>query len=330
MAKEYQRNYNLKEWDPENGGNLESFTLSLWGIQDINLNVQGNGWWAAITSLAGISDDDFEDQYLMKEFKRPEKLNFLTKKFPFPQLGWDWDAKGKVTSIKQQGACGSCWAFSAIAALESRYLIKKGLNATSNSIDLSEQQMLNCVSSPRKNTANNAYSTNSCRGGYSDQVFDYVRKYNVTTENIIPYEGWVRQCNQNPLVNGSPAQALKQNAPNPGFYGVKPSNATALKQAIQYTPAVFYIRAEPMFKVYSGGIYSTECSNSGVNHAMLAYGYSDGQGSDPFFQVKNSWGTGWGESGKARILMDTSNNGLNDGLCEMMKYAYYPNDAPQF
>ncbi len=158
--------------------------------------------------------------------------------------------------------CGSCWAFAAAAALESRYLIKKGLNAATNNINLSEQQLVDCVRSPRTNTAGAAYNSGGCGGGWSTEAMDYVRKYNVTMEtSYTPYTATNGVCKQQVLtLTGNLASSLKQNNPDPGYYAVKSSNVTALKQAIKYTPLAFYMRVEGGFQLYSGGVYSTPCT----------------------------------------------------------------------
>ena len=219
------------------------------------------------------------------------------------------------------------------AALESRYLIKKGLTSPAYTINLSEQQLLDCVSSPRTSTAGTAYSSGGCGGGWSQEAFDYVRKYNVTFTANYPYNAVNGVCKQRATTSsGLTATALKQLTPDPGYYQVTSANVTAMKIAVGYTPIVFYMRVEGAFHLYSGGVFSTACSGANINHAMLIYGYNIPAlvTQTPYWKVKNSWGsTGWGESGKIKIKMDTSASNINNGICSMHVYSYYPNDNSQ-
>jgi C1A family cysteine protease len=148
-------------------------------------------------------------------------------------------------------------------------------------------------------------------------------------EASYPYTASNGICRQRVLTStGGLAKSLKQSIPNPGYYQVKANNVTALKQAVRYTPLAFYMRVEGAFHLYSGGIFNTPCTGANINHAMLIYGWYSPilVGSQPYWLVKNSWGTGWGEGGKIKIKMDMSSSGNNAGLCSMHKYAYYPND----
>ena len=328
LATDFLSKYKRQWPEQEKDARLKIFTDNLWRISDINTRSTKTGWWAALTPYADLTDSEFAAKYLMSNFTVPPRSKFGLNLPIFRGTGYDWSAYGKVTDIKDQGGCGSCWAFAAAAALESRYLIKRGLNTTSTNINLSEQQLVDCVSSPRTNTAGTAYGSGGCGGGWSTDAFDYARKYNVTFEATYPYTASNGVCKQRLLtVTGNLAQALKQNAPDPGYYQVKSSNVTALKQAVRYTPTAFYMRVEGGFQLYSGGVYSTPCSGANINHAMLLIGWYSPLAGTPYWIVKNSWNTGFGESGKIRIAMDMSSSGNNNGLCNMHKYAYYPNDA---
>ena len=187
------------------------------------------------------------------------------------------------------------------------------------------------MSSPRTGTSGAAFQSNGCAGGWSTEALNYVRKFNVTTEDLYPYTGTSNfaGCRQRvgPFRGASPI--LKQAAPDPGYYQVPSNNVTALKQAVAYTPTVIYIRAERGFKDFSGGVYSTACTGTKVTHAVVLTGYFTSvlRPSDNYWMVKNSWGDGWGESGYMRLSMDMSAAGLNAGLCNSHKYAYYPNNA---
>lgn len=328
LSMEFQSHYKARWPEEEQERRLAAFTDNLWLLADINLKATKSDWWGALTEYSDRTFDEFSAEKLMK-IDPPRRISNLFKvKYRFTD-SVDWDAKGKLTAVKNQASCGSCWAFAAAAALESRYLIKKGLIAATNpSVDLAEQQLVDCVSSPRTSTTGAAYASGGCGGGWSQEALDYARKFNVTFETSYPYTATNGVCSQRVLTpTGGSATALKQSAPNPGYYQVMPNNVTAMKAAVRYTPTVFYFRVESGFQLYSGGVYSTPCTNTAINHAMLLYGYwtSILPGSTPYWMVKNSWGTSWGASGKAKILMQTSPV-VNAGLCTAHTYSYLPND----
>lgn len=324
IAADFQKHYEAR-WGTDASAKLAAFTANLWKIGDINVGAPKTGWWAALTEYSDRTFEQFTSEKLMKVGTPPTLGKYFDIIFKISETV-DWDAKNKVTAIKNQKSCGSCWAFAASAALESRYLIKKGLLASSaTNIDLAEQQLVDCVKSPRTSTTGAAYNSGGCSGGWSQEAMDYVRKYNVTFEPNYPYTATNGVCKQKALTaTGAVAPALKQDVPDPGYYVVPPANLTAWKNAIQYTPAVFYFRVESPFQFYSGGVFSTSCASTNINHAMLIYGYYTSilPGTTPYWMVKNSWGTGWGVGGKAKILLQNSGN----GLCTGQKYAYIPND----
>ena len=124
-------------------------------------------------------------------------------------------------------------------------------------MNLAEQQLVDCVKSPRTSTTGAAYASGGCGGGWSQEAMDYARKYNVTFEPNYAYTASNGVCKQKASTpTGGVATALKQDVPDPGYYVVPPANLTAWKNAIQYTPAVFYFRVESPFQFYSGKYFS--------------------------------------------------------------------------
>lgn len=110
---------------------------------------------------------------------------------------WDWRALGKTTPVRDQGSCGSCWAFAAIAALESRALIDGSLLPGTVTPSLSEQQQVDCTNSAL------GYSSMGCNGGYSSDVFNYVTTRYATTKAAYPYTAYTSTCKAAALVQGS-------------------------------------------------------------------------------------------------------------------------------
>ncbi len=194
-----------------------------------------------------------------------------------------------VTSAKNQGGCGSCWAFAAVAALEGLYKIRN--NGTQ--VLLSEQQCLSC----------DEYGYN-CEGGNMVACYDLWSWYGAVPQTCMPYYGndgiacTMDECDVKARITGTLAVAW---------------NTTALKTAIMTQPLAVTIYADnPMFS-YSGGCY--QGPNLTPNHAVLLCGWDDSQCSGAgAWLIKNSWGTGWGMSGFGWIKYGTSGIGREGRL----------------
>ena len=319
--------------DVSESENIKSFIGNLWSVAETNVeNFRGypkneQKWWQSMNKFANLNFEEFKRNYLMPEIKKPD---FSFDKFeiePLTKLRTcvNWSSTDQVTPVKNQGACGSCWAFSAIAAEEANYLIRNGKKYSSNPIDLSEQQLVDCVSAPRTDTSGAAYRSGGCSGGRSPEAFDFIRKYGVYKESKYPYTATSGAC----TLDFPRSLELKGKAPNPGWGRLSPSSdPVAIRTALNRQTLSHYIRVEAPFQLYNGGIFNAPCTGSGINHATLFYGYCDWFFSpqhkfatDHFF-IKNSWGTGWGENGKMRIATTAG-----DGVCESQKYAWVENAA---
>ena len=182
----------------------------------------------------------------------------------------DWRTKGAVTPIKDQGQCGSCWAFSTTGSLEGlSFLSGKGLQS------FSEQQLVDCSGS---------YGNEGCNGGLMDNAFGYVKDHGITSEDAYSYTAQDGSCQTD-------GGAFKIGA----WVDVAAGNANQLKAAVAGRPVSVAVDAEN-WQLYSGGVFS-DCSTN-LDHGVLAVGYDATS-----FIVKNSWGTGWGEDGFIRIAL---------------------------
>ncbi|KAG1681339.1 hypothetical protein FOA52_007387 [Chlamydomonas sp. UWO 241] len=214
---------------------------------------------------------------------------------------------GDLTAVKQQSSCGSCSFFVTAALIESELLIAGGADV---SIDLSEQQMVSCV-----NTANSPYKGLGCGGGWLDSNINYVAWKGLNKESTWPYTNSNGACNR--VTDPTSGNAVKLAA---GATRVSPSgNEQALKNALQSGPVGLLFGAESSFLNYRGGIYQPTTCTTSINHAITLVGYGFDTGSNQWFwKIKNSWGTGWGEAGYARIAMI----GDGSGVCGMNQWAY--------
>merc|ERR1719318_1113067 len=212
----------------------------------------------------------------------------------------DWRKKGYVTPVKNQGQCGSCYSFSATGALEGQNFKKTG-----KLISLSEQQIVDCST---------AYGDHGCQGGLMDNVFEYIKEAGgLETEEDYPYLAEQQtECD----FNKSEIAAKVT-----GFVDVPEGDEDALRDASATVgPIAVAIDASHFsFQFYHSGVYDEWfCSQTRLDHGVLAVGYgADTQGTK-YWLVKNSWGVGWGQKGYIWMSRDRNNQ------CGIATQASYP------
>ncbi|CDW83165.1 cathepsin l-like proteinase [Stylonychia lemnae] len=211
----------------------------------------------------------------------------------------DWRYQNIVTPVKYQGQCGSCYAFTAIAALESLLILKnKNLN---QNIDLSEQQLLDCSS---------WYGNRGCRGGDVGQAYEYLKSFKIQRESSYPYTGIAGTCKY----DESKGVTIVENNEK---YWV--DGADEIKLLVVQNPVVAGLDASSIyFKNYHSGIITSDDCGQQMNHSVLIIGYGSEKNVE-YWIVKNSYGTQWGERGYARIKI-----GIKEGTCGINKYIAFP------
>merc|ERR1712195_214859 len=189
---------------------------------------------------------------------------------------------GAVTPVKDQGQCGSCWAFSTTGGMEGAWQIASG-SLTS----MSEQQLVDC-------STQNA----GCNGGSMELAFNYAGATNVATESSYPYKGR----------DGSCKSSYTTAIPSGGVTGYKSvgQSSNSLKSALATGPVSVAIEADQTaFQMYSGGVLSSGCGTN-LDHGVLAVGYDSTS-----FKVKNSWGSSWGANGYLQISQSGNTCGIH-------------------
>lgn len=211
-------------------------------------------------------------------------------------IGCSWNTN-ILTPVKNQGACGSCWAFAANATFEHSY--RKIYNSPSRP-DLSEQHLLDCA-----NKCDGSKDAGDCpNGGWSDICFDFMTCNGVGSESDKPYLGSERACkNVNPSYGAHGwYQVLQAN-------GDWPTRDQVKAHISAYGAVVTYIRATSSFRAYGGGVFNGSPSDFSrkLNHAVTIVGWCDDQNA---WIIKNSWGDEWGPyGGYAYVDYDNVNIG---------------------
>lgn len=212
----------------------------------------------------------------------------------------DWQKEKLVTAIKNQGQCGSCWAFSAIASLEGQHAKKMGKLER-----LSEQQLVDCSTEQ---------GNQGCNGGLMNYAYDYLLKAGGSVlEDEYPYSGSDSECQ---------FDASKVVQKITGYVNVTSGDEKALQKATaEVGPIAVAIDAGSFwFQFYFGGVYTQSgcgTEQEQLNHGVTVIGYGTEKGKD-YWLIKNSWGSSWGSSGTMKLARNKNN------MCGVATDASYP------
>jgi len=273
-----------KTYEPDNF--FHRFGIFKSWVDTIREHNAGNHTWTmGINQFSDLTPAEFKEKYLSSLLFPPgwQPAAEVTM-LPDPSLpnDIDWRSKGAVTPVKNQGQCGSCWAFSATGAIEGWAVAKGGKSLQS----LSEQQFVDCSGS---------VGNQGCNGGWPDKTIGWAASKGSCSESSYPYTARQGACKQCSAVT-KPA----------GVSGG--SGESTLAGQLSALPVSVCVDASGGFQSYHGGVFSGPCGTS-INHAILAVGYTSA-----YWIVKNSWGTSWGSSGYIYMARGKNLCGVNQNL----------------
>jgi C1A family cysteine protease len=244
----------------------------------IRINKSGKSYKAGINKFSDLTKEEFEAKY-MGYIPSTKKYNneSVQESIEAPD-SVDWRTKGIVAAVKNQEKCGSCWAFSAVAALEGAMAQSSG-----NLQTFSEQQLVDCSL---------WYGNHGCNGGLMDNAFRYVKAKGLTTEANYPYKAKEHKCDK--------AAVAKKVAHLHSHHDVIANDSKKLKEAAAIGVVSVAIQANDI-QSYKEGIFDDFNCGTQLNHGVSIVGYGE-EGKKMFWIVRNSWGATWGEQGYIRMI----------------------------
>jgi len=284
-------------------------------IYSHNANADEHGFTVAINQFADMTRQEFKKTMLTYQAEKKVQNNIVLLDESATADSVDWVSKGAVTPVKNQGQCGSCWAFSTTGSTEGAYQI-----ATGSLKSFSEQELVVCAGS---------YGNQGCNGGLMDDGFKYLEAKGDALESAYSYTGKTGTCSTSKQSDA----ALKVGQVT-SFNDVTSDSETQMLAAVSKGPVSVAIEADQSgFQFYKTGVFSGTCGTN-LDHGVLVVGYGTDSGSD-YWKVKNSWGTTWGLDGyimlkrgnatqTGRKLLGGGGGGGASGECGLLKQPSYP------
>eukprot|EP00615_Pteridomonas_danica_P010929 CAMPEP_0114340340 /NCGR_PEP_ID=MMETSP0101-20121206/8313_1 /TAXON_ID=38822 ORGANISM="Pteridomonas danica, Strain PT" /NCGR_SAMPLE_ID=MMETSP0101 /ASSEMBLY_ACC=CAM_ASM_000211 /LENGTH=370 /DNA_ID=CAMNT_0001473573 /DNA_START=100 /DNA_END=1212 /DNA_ORIENTATION=- len=250
-------------------------------------------WTENVNDLTDMSPAEREARRGIDKSMMFQSRKALTGRKPKPPRtdlpdSVDWRDQGVVTSIKNQGGCGSCWTFSATEALESHIAIETGLL-----FELSEQEFASCVENPHQ-----CGGTGGCEGATMELAYQYAIDNGLVTEWTTPYISYYGEDFDCSLTADSPARV----ATITGYTTITSNSYDELMEAVATVGPIGLTVDASQWSGYSGGVFDgCNQENPDLDHGVLLVGYGTDSDLGDYWLVRNSWGPAWGEKGYIRI-----------------------------
>lgn len=236
------------------------------------------------------------------KLKRDE-LPFLVDDVADLPASVDWRRKGVVTPVKNQGGCGSCWAFASTAVLESHIALQTGVL-----YELSEQELVSCSENP-----NHCGGNGGCTGATAEIAFDFVVQNGIVEEWAFGYQdahGADIECSllDGKKKNGASSSFIKGSVASiQGYFTLPSNNYTVVMNTIaKLGPVTVSVACSP-WHLYEGGVFYAPMNDphsADVNHLVVLNGYgTDEETGEDYWLIRNSWGPRWGEGGMLKPMM---------------------------
>jgi C1A family cysteine protease len=266
---------------------LAIFSANLDLIQQLNENSESGATYS-INKFADLTPEEFKSYYCgyvpgntdIEELELPTDIDAPST--------FDWIAKGKVTPVKNQEQCGSCWAFSATENIESVWLIAKDLTPADFK-PLAPQQIVDCDK-----------SDGGCNGGNPPTAYEYIIKAGgQDTEASYPYKAVNQACQFKPADVEVKISSYKRVT----------GEANMIDATATVSPLSICVDASKWQFYNSGVMTPAQCGGTSLDHCVQVTGY-DISAATPYWEVRNSWGTSWGMQGFIRLEYGHNTCGL--------------------
>ncbi len=278
---------------------LISSPLLAINADDVNRAIREKGadWVAGETPISKLTPAERKRLFPMKPISlpvlKPKSGKFYTEEVLPAKVDWrNVNGHNYVTSIKNQGKCGACYAFASTAALESSILITS--HTPDTELNLSEQSMISCDTNEM-----------GCGGGFLDSSIDFLKTTGAPLESCYPYVSGENGITEDP----AGCADWRQNTYRVTSFENVSSSVESIKSAVAHNgPVVTAFVIYSDFLYYKSGVYRHVSGTIEGGHDVVIVGYDD---EEQCWIVKNSWGPDWGDNGYFRVAM-----GVNECMVE--------------